>query len=383
MSVKSKLLNIAVCALLLLSIFALGACTQGNSTVTKTTTKTATVTNTTTTTNTVTTTISSTRKFTDLTGYEIELPVEITSVIHLWPASTAMQVFLGESESITGTLSGVQKGWGWLTSACPHLLDITGFAGNASAETLLALDPDVVITSSADTAVSLRAAGVPCVCMLGPQESVPALEEFCVKMGELLGGDAPAKATAYCDYLDEMVEKVQTATSAIPESERISLYYNSAQHGDSPLLTCGADYITQTWMDICGVNNIAVDLVTGGDVEISMEEIIAADPDYILVGGSSQAAALATINSDASWLNLTAVKEGRVIANPQGVMKWEKFGPEFLIEIVWFTQQVYPDLLTDIDIEDFVRDFYSEWYNYDMTDAQYQDMMTGTSGPTN
>ncbi len=320
------------------------------------------------------------RIFTDLTGAEVELPTEIDSVIHLWPASTAMQVFLGESDTISGTLTGVQKGWGWLTAACPRLLDVTGFTGDATAEMLLALDPDVVITSNKDAAEAFRAAGVPCVCMLGAQESVPALQEFCVKMGELLGGDAPAKAAAYCDYLDEMVEKVSAATATIPQEERVSLYYNSAQHGDSPLLTCGANYITQTWMDICGVNNIAVDLVDGGDVEISMEEIIAADPDYILVGGSSQEAALATINSDPAWQQLSAVQKGQIIANPQGVMKWEKFGPELAIQIVWFTKQVYPDLLTDIDVKEYVIDFYRQWYGFELSDADYESMVAGSSG---
>ena len=261
-----------------------------------------------------------TRIFTDLTGAEVELPTEIDSVIHLWPASTAMQVFLGEGDTITGTLGAVQKGWGWLTAACPSLMDVTAFTGEATAEELLAMDPDVVITSNADAAESLRAAGVPCVCMLGAQETVEALEEFCVKMAELLGGDAPAKAEAYCNYLDEMVATVSEATATIPAEERVTIYDNSAQHDDSPLLTCGSNYITQTWMDICGVDNIAVDLVEGGDVEISMEEIVAADPDYIVVGGSSQEAALATINSDPAWQELTAVKNGNIIANPQGCL---------------------------------------------------------------
>ncbi|MCR4962956.1 MAG: ABC transporter substrate-binding protein [Firmicutes bacterium] len=321
------------------------------------------------------------RIFTDLSGAEVELPEDIHSVIHLWPASTAMQVFLGAGDTITGTLSGVQKGWGWLCAACPHLLEVEGFTGDATAETLLALNPDVVITPNADTAESLRQAGVPCVCMLGDQESIPALEEFCMKMAELLGGDTIAKAESYCQYLDGLVETVSQATSALTPEERVSLYYNSAQHGDSPLLTCGANYITKTWMDICGVDNVAVDLVEGGDVEIAMEEIVAADPDYILVGGSSQEAALATIQQDAAWQGLRAVQEGHVIANPQGVMKWEKFGPEIAIQIVWFTKQVYPQLLADIDVEQHVRDFYSQWYDFDLSDEEYASMLAGSSGP--
>ena len=72
----------------------------------------------------------------------------------------------------------MQNGWGWLTAACPSLMDVTAFTGEATAEELLAMNPDVVITSNADAAESLRAAGVPCVCMLGAQETV---EEMCIR----------------------------------------------------------------------------------------------------------------------------------------------------------------------------------------------------------
>lgn len=324
---------------------------------------------------------SDTRTFVDMTGAQVELPKEIKSVIHLWPASTALQVFLGEGEKIAGTLTGVQNGWGWLTTACPHLLEITGFMGDATAEQLLALDPDVVITSSSDTAAALREKGVPCICMLGKQETIESLKEYVMKMGELLGDSATAKATQYCDYLDDIVKKVSDATAAIPADKRVSIYYNSAQKSDSPLSTCGANYITQTWMDIVGVDNIAENLVTGGDQEISMEEIIKADPDYIIIGGSNQAKALAAIQGDSSWQSLSAVADGKIIMNPQGVMKWEKFGVEILLQLVWITKELYPDLLTDVDVKQTVFDFYSKFYGMKLTDAQYVDLMSGASAP--
>ena len=71
-----------------------------------------------------------TRIFTDLAGAEVELPVQVEKVLHLWPASTAMQVFLGSEDKIVGTLQVVQKGWGWLTAAAPNLLEVPGFTGD-------------------------------------------------------------------------------------------------------------------------------------------------------------------------------------------------------------------------------------------------------------
>lgn len=326
-------------------------------------------------------TSSDKRMFTDMTGAQVELPKEIKSIIHLWPASTALQVFLGEGDKITGTLAGVQKGWGWLTTACPHLLEVTGFTGDATAEELLALNPDVVITSNSNTAAALREKSVPCICMLGSQETIKSLKEYVMKMGELLGDNAKSKATQYCDYLDGVVKKVSDATGTIPAEKRVSIYYNSAQKSGSPLFTCGDDYITQTWMDIISVDNIAKSLVTGGDKEISMEEIIKANPEYIIIGGSNQTQALETIRSDKSWQSLSAVADGKIIMNPQGVMKWEKFGVEIALQLVWITKELYPGLLNDVDVKQTVLDFYSNYYGMKLTDAQYSDLMSGAAAP--
>ncbi len=321
-----------------------------------------------------------TRIFTDLQGAEVELPKEINRVIHLWPASTAMEVFLGSGEKIIGTLTAVQKGWVWLTTVSPHLLEDAGFAGNATAEELLALDPDVVITPNKQLAEDLRAAGVPTVCMLAG-EDLESLKIMITKMGELLGEEETAKANEYLTYLDEVYNTVSEATANIPEEQRIRIYYNSAQHGDSPLLTCGDGSIVETWIDATGCKNVVAGVIDGMDKEVDMEVIVEADPDLILVGGSSQQKAWDTIMSDPAWQGLTAVKDGKIIRNPQGVMKWEKFGVEIALQMLWFTEQVYPDAL-DIDIKQTVFDFYKNYYHYELNDQTYQDLMEGLAAPS-
>lgn len=320
-----------------------------------------------------------TRIFTDLAGAEVELPVQVEKVLHLWPASTAMQVFLGSEDKIVGTLQVVQKGWGWLTAAAPNLLEVPGFTGDATAEELLALNPDVVITPKKEAAEAYRQAGVPAVCMLAG-EDMDSLKEMITKMGELLGEKEAAKAAEYNAYLDQVIQTVGDAVADIPESERAVIYYNSAQHGESPLLTCGDGSIVETWMLAAGCVNAVTGVVSGMDKEVSMEAIAAANPDYVLVGGSYQDAALAAIHSEPAWQALPAVAEGRIIRNPQGVMKWEKFGVEIVLQMQWFVQQVYPDAL-DVDIKSVVTDFYANYYGLDLTDAQYEDLMAGLSAP--
>jgi iron complex transport system substrate-binding protein len=324
--------------------------------------------------------VSQTRVFTDLQGNDVELPLEVKRVIHLWPASTALHVFLGTGDKIYGTLAGVQRGgWGWLTTACPRLLEIDGFAGDAAAEELLNLEPDVVITSNKDLAANLRAQGVPAVCMLAG-EDMDSLKEMILKMGELLGSQETAKAEEYVAYLDDVLDTVVKATASIPEDRRVRLYYNSAQMGDSPLLTCGEGSIVQSWMDAAGCVNVVKDVIQGMDKEVNMEVIVEADPDFILIGGINQEKTLNDILNDPAWQNLTAVKEGRIIRNPQGVMKWEKFGVEIALQMLWFTEQMYPDAL-DIDIEPAVKDFYLNYYGYELSDQNYKDLLDGFSAP--
>ena len=59
---------------------------------------------------------------------------------------------------------------GWLTAAAPNLLEVPGFTGDATAEELLALNPDVVITPKKEAAEAYRQAGVPAVCMLAGED---------------------------------------------------------------------------------------------------------------------------------------------------------------------------------------------------------------------
>ncbi len=326
---------------------------------------------------------AATRTFIDVTGTEIELPQEINTVVHLWPASTAIHVFLGSGEKIVGTLDAVKKGWGWLTTVCPHLMEVESLGGKsdqASIEKLMEIDADVVITKSKDDAEAFRNAGIPAVCMLYNEE-MDDLKEMILKMGELLGKEETAVAREYIQYLDSNITKVTQALKDVPDAEEPIIYYNSAQHGDSPLLTCGDDSIVNSWIKICGCKNAAAGVIQGMDKETTIESIIAADPKYVLVGGTHQDAAIETITGDPVWQELPAIKEGRLIRNPQGAMKWEKFGPEIALQILWFTKEVFPNKLTEMDINTEVKDFYMKFYKYELTDNQLEQLMAGKGRP--
>lgn len=62
-------------------------------------------------------------------------------------------------------------------------------------------------------------------------------------------------------------------------------------------------------------------------------------------------------------------------------MKWEKFGPEIALQILWFTKEVFPDKSTEIDINDEVKDFYLKFYKYELTDNQLEQLMAGKGRP--
>ena len=43
--------------------------------------------------------------------------------------------------------------------------------------------------------------------------------------------------------------------------------------------------------------------------------------------------------------------------------------------IYWLATMIYPDLFSDIDINEIMKEFYSEFFDFDLTDEQVQEIL--------
>ena len=66
---------------------------------------------------------------------------------------------------------------------------------------------------------------------------------------------------------------------------------------------------------------------------------------------------------------MKAVKDGRVYVNPDGVMYWD-YSSEGVLLMMFIAKTLHPDIFEDLDLVKEVKEFYSRFYGYELTDDQ-------------
>ena len=105
-----------------------------------------------------------------------------------------------------------------------------------------------------------------------------------------------------------------------------------------------------------------------------MEQVIAWDPDVILVENPGFYAAVGT---DPVWQEITAVKTGRVYLTPRTAFCWFDRPPGInrIIGIPWTAKTLYPDLFRDMDLESLVREYHEIFLHVSLSDDQIHQIL--------
>ena len=188
-----------------------------------------------------------------------------------------------------------------------------GAVKTPSQETLLAADPDFVIGSTKTAAdVELMdlmdELGIPAACFdISSYEDYLRLLDICTQ----LTGDTQA----YEEHGTAVQEQIDAARNRVDGSAPTVLYVRAT--GSSCKVKNSQNTVLGEMLADLGCVNIA-DSQTSLLESLSMETILACDPDYIFVvlQGSDPTDAQITLEnallSDPAWNSLTAVKEGRL-----------------------------------------------------------------------
>ena len=188
-------------------------------------------------------------------------------------------------------------------------------------------------------------------------------------LGELLGAEEQAEALAAyaADTLQEAAEM------QLPEEKRVRVYYGNKE--DS-LETVPAGSLHGQVLDLAGAVNVADVELSSARVRISLEQLLAWDPDVIVVNGEPKAslsgsAAAAGILNDPDFAALTAVRNGAVYGAPSAPFSWIERppGPNRIIGVRWLAGLLYPDAAA-YDVDDEVREFFRLFYHVELSEEQ-------------
>ena len=76
-----------------------------------------------------------------------------------------------------------------------------------------------------------------------------------------------------------------------------------------------------------------------------------------------------------AFSSIKAVQGGRVYDTTLGMWNWFTPNPDAPLVFAWLACNTYPEVFADYPLEDTIRDYYHDWYGYDVTDEEMEEML--------
>lgn len=310
------------------------------------------------------------RTVVDMDGAEVIISEEVNKVVNLWPSSNSVMLAMGAGEKLAGTME-FTKELHWSKFVYPDIVNVPVATDNA--EELLSIDPDLVIVSDKDTAESLRTAGLPAMNLFF--SDYESMKKAISILGDLLGSEYVSKAETWCKMVDGNTTEVSEAMASLKEEDKPKVYYIQGQSNNGLYATFGADSIFQEWTEIAGGIYIPAQLKLEQN-QAQAEEILAANPDVVIIGGPAQHELYDELMNDTAWKEINAVKNNRVYTNPNGLFPWDRFGMESALQIKFAAAVINPELYK-VNLVEEAQEFYKTFMDIELTNEEAQNMIDG------
>lgn len=281
-------------------------------------------------------------------------------IADLWYAHNAMTVMLGAGDRIAVTVVS-PAAQPWMFRIAPALLRARRVAnGPANAEALLADTIDLAFVSQPGEAARLTKLGVAArqVDFADVESMRSSLRITATAIGTPQARD---RAAAYEAYLGATLAQLRQRLAGVPIASRPRVLHLASL---SPLRADGSGTLIDSWITAAGGRNAATGLV-GNLQPISIEQIARWNPDIIIVGGQAEAV------GDRPWDAIAAFKGRRVVRNPAGVFPWDRYGPEFALQLQWAAKLLHPDRFQTLDLSRRTAAFYRQFFGYRLTWGDY------------
>ncbi len=302
----------------------------------------------------------------DQLGRTVELPETIEKVCATHIYGGKMLFAMGQKEKIafqmqigadTEALAKVDDFYGSLPTvlSAPNGID--------SPEGLIDLGVNVVFTDASkgeEEAEIFQNAGLTAIAVSG--ETFEEVYETARIMGKVF--DCPERSDEVISFIEDLRSMVSSRMTNISEEE------------NPVVLVCGSggvytaatkDMFQHQMVETAGGTNAGAEL-TGKWANISAEDIILWDPDYIVLGSSFGVDDVKSVLVDPALQTVKAVKNKQVYIFPSTLGWWDFPLPQSVLGIIWTAKTIHPELCEDIDMLEMADSVYEFIYGYTYTE---------------
>lgn len=239
---------------------------------------------------------------TDDEGTAVTIKAEPKKLVSLTPATTETLFAIGAGSRVVGKVQDIAN----FPPDAASIPEVATFAG-VDVEKIVALTPDLVISggtglTQGDAVTKLRAAGIP-VLVSYPTKVAAAIDGIRT-IGKAVGRADAAGALA--DTIQSRIDQLKTIAATATTKPRV--FYEIDTTGG--IFTPPVDSIYGELFTLANAAQI------GGNASysISLEQLVAADPQVILLGDAAYGATADAVKKRAGWGGMTAVKTGAIFA---------------------------------------------------------------------
>ena len=242
--------------------------------------------------------------FTDGLGRQVTLNGPAQRIVSLAPSNTEILFAIGAGKQVVGRdqLSDFPE-------EAKAVTDIGSTFDALNTELIVAQKPDLVLAAEINTPEQVK------------QLENLGLTVYYLKNPLTLEGmydnlNVVAQMTGHTQETAKLVESLKARVAAVDEkiaplSARMNVFYELDGTDPAKPYTAGkGTFITQL-IDRAGGHNIAADIE--GYPQLSLEQVVAADPAFIILGDARYGITPESIAQRPGWESLSAVKDGHVV----------------------------------------------------------------------
>ena len=291
---------------------------------------------------------------TDQAGRTVTIEQEPKRIATTYYISTSVLLALGLEDALVGIEDKPDKR-NLYQLAAPALLSLPnmGSAKELNMEACVAVNPDLVILpmKSKDAAATLEDLGIPSIVIYPESEAL--LKECIALVGEV---------TNRKDRARELTLTIDTNLAKIKEmiggEEAPSVYLS----GNSDfLLTAGPQMYQDILITNAGGRNVASDITDTYWANVSYEQILAWNPEYIILAANATYT-VEDVLGDANLAECNAIKNKKVFQIPDDIETFDAPVPGGFLGSIYLASILHPDKVTKEYYESCVTDYYENFY---------------------
>lgn len=230
-------------------------------------------------------------------------------------------------------------------------------------EGLAARKPQVAFVYTSfekDQMQQLENAGIKVVAIQG--ETLEESYEAVRLMARVLG--CGEQGEAYIKDCQRLCTMVSERVSKVPQEQHPRVMFC----GPKDIFTVASGEMLQnTMIEMAGGKNVATN-VKGFWASVSPEQVVAWQPDVIILGSSLDMYSVEDVLENPSLKSVKAVENQQVYTFPSNIGWWDYPAPHCVLGIVYLAKTLYPEEFKDVDVTAVADDFYQKYLGYSFTD---------------